>query len=56
MKDTTSLADMFKAQLDDLKARSEVSDRHLAEHLTKIRGHLAELTQLDRELTLIEAD
>ena len=55
MKDSTSIADMFKAQLDDLKARSDASDRHLAEHLAKIRGHLAELTQLDQELTKIEA-
>ena len=53
---TTSIADLFKAQLDDLAARSAENDRHLAEHLAKIRGHLTELTQLDRELALLEAD
>lgn len=51
-----SIADMFKAELDDLMARSAETDKRMAETLTRIRGHLAEFKQLDKDLAKIESE
>ena len=53
---TMSIADMFKAELDDLMARSAETDKRMAETLTKIHGHIAEFKQLDKDLAKLESE
>jgi hypothetical protein len=48
----TSIADRFAAQIEDLKRRSDESDRKMAEHLANCYRHLDELKRInDRMLS-----
>lgn len=44
-----SIADLFAAQLDDLKRRSEESDRVIAEHLEAVHQLIDKLEAIDLE-------
>jgi len=44
---TTSIADMFRAQLDELKRRDEESQKKTQETLKSVRAMVKELEELD---------
>jgi hypothetical protein len=41
------ISDMFAAELENLKRRSEESDRRIAEHLKKLHQHLDEMKAIE---------
>jgi hypothetical protein len=53
---TMSISDMFKAELDDLMARSAETDKRMSETIARIHGHIEEFRKLDKELAKLLAD
>ena len=51
-----SISDMFKAELDDLMARSAETDKRMSETIARIHGHIEEFRKLDKELAKLLAD
>jgi hypothetical protein len=45
----TSIADTFDAQLQNLKARSDESDKSIKEHLSKLYSILDEMEAIDKK-------
>jgi len=47
MSAPVKVSDLFAAKLENLKRRSEESDRRIAEHLKKLHQHLDEMKAIE---------
>jgi len=47
MSAPVKVSDLFAAKLENLKRRSEESDRKIAEHLKKLHQHLDEMKAIE---------